>query len=119
MARHNEIGKWGEDVAAAFLQEKGYAIVERDWRSGHRDLDLVARDGDRMVFVEVKTRQDGSYASPAYTLNQRKLSNVAQAIHHYIHTKNIVEDFRVDIIIVAGSPGKTPEITHLEDVRIL
>lgn len=58
MASHNELGKWGEDVAADYLLRQGYTILERDWKSGHRDLDIIALDGDTVVFVEVKTRRN-------------------------------------------------------------
>ena len=62
MAEHNDLGKWGEQVAVDYLQRKGYEILERDWKSGHRDLDIIALDGDTIVFVEVKTRRSGSFA---------------------------------------------------------
>ena len=45
MASHNELGKWGEDIAANYLERLGYTIIERDWKSGHRDLDIIAREG--------------------------------------------------------------------------
>lgn len=52
MARHNELGKWGEQYAADYLQGLGYDIIERDWRFGHRDIDIIARtsDGTTVVF---------------------------------------------------------------------
>jgi len=57
MAAHNELGKWGEELAAEYLQEKGYEIIERDWKSGHHDLDIIAKEGGTLVIVEVKIRQ--------------------------------------------------------------
>ena len=56
MATHNDLGHWGEDLAAEYLQDKGYIILERDWKSGHRDLDIIALDGDTVVFVEVSRK---------------------------------------------------------------
>ena len=53
MAAHNELGKWGENLAAEYLQDKGYEILERDWKSGHHDLDIVAKEDDTLVVVEV------------------------------------------------------------------
>ena len=65
MAAHNELGKWGEDCAADYLQRKGYTIVERDWKSGHRDIDIIAADKDgTIVFIEVKTRRNRLLATP-------------------------------------------------------
>ena len=58
MAAHNELGKWGEDKASEFLQLNGYQIIERDWKSGRRDIDIVATNGTEVVFVEVKTRSN-------------------------------------------------------------
>ena len=64
MAAHNELGKWGEDLATAYLEQKGYTIVERDWKSGRRDIDIIARDGNIVVFVEVKTRKNSVFGAP-------------------------------------------------------
>ena len=55
MAYHNELGKWGEDVAVSYLQQLGYVILHRDWDYHHRDLDIVAIDNGTLVIVEVKT----------------------------------------------------------------
>ena len=64
MAAHNELGTWGEQCAVEYLRRKGYVILERDWKSGHRDLDIIAFDGVTMVFVEVKTRRNRMFADP-------------------------------------------------------
>lgn len=64
MAAHNELGTWGEQCAVEYLRLKGYVILERDWKSGHRDLDIIAFDGATMVFVEVKTRRNRMFADP-------------------------------------------------------
>ena len=54
MAQHNELGQWGEAQAARFLQQKGYAIIDNDWKSGHRDIDLIALDGNVIVLPEAR-----------------------------------------------------------------
>ena len=64
MAVHNELGTWGEEVAAQYLTKKGYTIVERDWKSGHRDIDIIALKDDIVVFVEVKTRRNNYFGEP-------------------------------------------------------
>jgi putative endonuclease len=51
MAAHNELGKWGEEIAAAFVEKKGYEILQRDWKSGHHDLDIIAKDEDTLVII--------------------------------------------------------------------
>ena len=64
MAAHNELGRWGEDLATEYLQQHGYRIIERDWKSGRRDIDIIATDGNQVVFVEVKTRRNRLYGDP-------------------------------------------------------
>ena len=56
MAQHNDFGTLGEDIAVDFLRRKGYILLDRNWRSGHKEIDIVARQGDTVVFVEVKAR---------------------------------------------------------------
>ena len=71
MASHNELGKWGEDIAADYLQRQGYTIIERNWKSGHRDLDIIALDGQTLVIAEVKTR--GNRLTRKWLLTTRRL----------------------------------------------
>lgn len=118
MAAHNELGKWGEDIAADFLRKKGYVILERNWRSGHRDIDIVAKTGNTIVFVEVKTRKSDMLAEPSITVGYGKLRHLQIAINHYIKYHMIDDDIRIDIITVVGSPPVQPTIDHLEDIRI-
>lgn len=119
MAAHNELGKWGEDCAADYLQRKGYVIVERDWKSGHRDIDIVAMDGLTMVFAEVKTRRDRVYAAPEDAVDYHKRRNLQGAINHYIKCHHVDYDIRFDVLTVVGLPdGQEPEINHLKDVPL-
>ncbi|MBO5626265.1 MAG: YraN family protein, partial [Prevotella sp.] len=84
MAQHNELGKWGEELAARYLQELGYSIIESDWKSGHRDIDIIAMDGDEVVFVEVKTRSNTHFAEPIDAVNYHKMMNLRRSFNHYI-----------------------------------
>jgi len=119
MAAHNELGKWGEDLAADYLQRKGYTIIERDWKSGRRDLDIVAKNGDVIVFVEVKTRCNSLYGQPEEAVDYRKLQSLQQAINHYIKFRHISQEVRFDIISIVGTIGAEPDIQHIQDVALL
>ena len=119
MAAHNELGKWGEDLAADYLQRKGYTIIERDWKSGRRDLDIVAKNGDVIVFVEVKTRRNSLYGQPEEAVDYRKLQSLQQAINHYIKFRHISQEVRFDIISIVGTIGTEPDIQHIQDVALL
>ena len=89
MAAHNDLGKWGENCAAEYLQRKGYTIVVRDWKSGHRDIDIVAKDNETLVFVEVKTRRNRVFIE-----NYLFISNkTGQTLNSYYksHIVNIID----------------------------
>ena len=117
-AEHLRLGRWGEETAAAFLQKKGYAILEHDWRSGHRDIDLVARDGKTLVFVEVKTRTNRVFGNPEDAVNYQKRENLRRAMNHYVKLHRLAGTLRFDIVTVVGSLGSVPEITHFVDVPL-
>ena len=117
MAEHNDLGRWGEDVAAAFLMRKGYDILERDWKSGHRDLDIIALDKvhNEVVFVEVKTRRNRMFADPEIAVGYQKIRNLKQAANHYVKFRSLNQNIRFDLVTVVGTPTGEPEIEHIED----
>ena len=116
MASHNELGAWGEELAADYLKRKGYTILERDWKSGHRDIDIIAIKDEEVVFVEVKTRRNRVFGEPEEAIDYIKLRNLRAAINHYVKYKRINYPIRLDAITVVGTPDSgTPEITHIED----
>ena len=120
MAAHNELGKWGEDLAAAYLQDKGYAIIERDWKSGRRDIDIIAKDeAGTIVFVEVKTRRSRVFGEPEESIDFRKLQSLQQAINHYIKSHRISGEVRFDIISLVGTIGSEPDINHIKAVSLI
>ena len=112
------VGTWGEELAAAYLREKGYVILERDWHSGHRDLDIVAQNNEYLVFVEVKTRTTDIIAKPEQAVNWKKQRNLVRSINHYLHYRNIDQPWRFDVISIVGSLGKEPQIEHIEDFQL-
>ncbi len=118
MAEHNDLGKWGENAAAEYLQRKGLTILERDWHSGHRDIDIIAQDGDTIVFVEVKTRRNRLFTNPEQAVDYRKIRNLSLAMNHYVKFKHLNNDLRFDIITVVGTGEGKPEIQHIEDIRL-
>ncbi|MBQ8968529.1 MAG: YraN family protein [Bacteroidaceae bacterium] len=116
---HNDFGRWGEEVAADYLESKGYRILERDWRSGHRDIDIVARNVDSVIFVEVKTRRTNDFGEPYEAVNYQKKRNLLSAINHYIKYKHLDLHARFDIISIVAQDMAEPEIKHIEDVRLV
>lgn len=117
MAAHNELGKWGEDVAARYLAAKGYTIIARDWRLGHRDLDIVAIHEEWLVIVEVKTRADNCLIPPEETVDRRKMHSLCIAANAYVKLKCINAPIRFDIIAVTGNAGGY-DVNHIENAFI-
>ncbi len=117
MAEHNEKGNWGEDYAADYLRKNGYVIVERDWRIGHRDLDIIAltEDGKTMAFVEVKTRERSELVDPVDAVTLAKMRSIGRCANAYIKEHDIDLEIRFDIITVMGEENKEVELKHIED----
>ncbi|MCQ2227261.1 MAG: YraN family protein [Bacteroidales bacterium] len=98
-------GQDGEDVAVKFLTYKGLTILHRNWRMWHKEVDIIARDGDEIVFVEVKTRR----VEPVHTtdvITQSKMKNLIAAASAYITMNKVSLDCRFDVIILTGRAGK-------------
>lgn len=116
---HIDLGKWGENMAIAYLREKDYIILEHDWHSNHRDIDIIAQDKNCTVFVEVKARQNRMFAEPESAVNYQKLKNLRLAINHYIKYRQIDNPWRFDVITIVGELDcKAPEIHHIQDFQL-
>lgn len=115
MAEHNDRGRWGEQKAAEYLERKGFRILCRDWRDGHRDLDIVAIDADRLVVVEVKTRKNADYIAPELAVDDRKMRSIGVAAAKFVRTHRYEFPLRFDIVAVTGTSDGDCEIRHIED----
>lgn len=115
MAQHNELGKWGEEFAAKHLTEKGYTIIARNWKDRHKDIDIIATDGEYLVFAEVKTRRNNVFMEPEQAVNRTKIKNLTLAANRYVKTYRIDLPIRFDIISITGTTEGTCRINHIED----
>ena len=115
MGKHNDTGKRGEDLAAQFLEEKNYRLLERNWRHGRAELDIIAMDGKTMVFVEVKTRSDDIFERPENAVKNKKRGLMIKASIGYMHKIQHENAIRFDILSVILRGGKAPQIDHFKD----
>lgn len=117
MATHNETGKWGEELAALYLTRLGYNIMERNWRSGHREIDIIALDPDKytIVFVEVKTRSSDTLTQPEDAVDHDKTRNLGIAASHYAIANDLTNRLRFDIVSVIGHNAQDAVIRHTAD----
>lgn len=113
MAQHNDFGTQGEDIAIDFLRRKGYIILDRNWRSGHKEIDIVARKDDTVVFVEVKARANTFYGNPEDAVTRRKMHLLVLAADAYLRYNAIDMEVRFDVITITGTVDK-PFIRHYE-----
>ncbi len=114
MKESKDIGKKGEELAAAYLVKQGYQILERNWYDRHRELDLVTRKDGKLVFVEVKTRQADSPELPFDAITRKKQRLLEEAAHAYIEQHPVDGEVRFDVIAVILHPDRY-EIDHIED----
>ena len=107
-----EIGCGYEDAAASYLAEKGYRIVERNFRRRQGEIDLIARDGRYLVFVEVKYRKGRSSGTPLEAVSPLKQRQISKIALFYLNRYKLGEDQPIRFDVVGISPGG---ITHVEN----
>ncbi|MCD4697245.1 MAG: YraN family protein [Bacteroidales bacterium] len=114
MAKHNILGKKGEELAARYLTEKGYRILEKNWRFGKDEIDIIAKHNDTIVIVEVKTRSTDFFGDPEDAVTDRKQQFLIRAAEEYVIQNKIDEELRFDIISIIIKNEKQT-IRHIED----
>ena len=114
MKAHNRIiGNWGEDIAVEYLEELGYIIVARNFRTPYGEIDIVAEKNGYISFVEVKSRTSKNYGPPEISVTARKQEHMLAAAEHYAQICDI-DHWQIDVIAVEGKPGENPIITYFE-----
>ena len=114
MAEHNLLGNKGEMLAARYLAEQGLAVLEYNWRSGHKEIDLVAKERDVLVFVEVKTRSSEVFGNVFDAVTPQKMRNIILAADAYIQKNMIDLPVRFDVVTIVKE-GDTHRIEHVRD----
>ncbi len=107
-------GRKGEALAARFLQQRGYVILDSNWHCDRGELDLVARKAATYVFVEVRTRNQVNTEEAFASITPRKQARLLAAVWAWLEAHEAAAaDWRVDVVAVAL--GKRPQIEHVED----
>jgi putative endonuclease len=115
MAQHIKTGAAGERVAAQYLEQKGYIILTRNYRYKKAEVDIIAQQENRLVFVEVKTRRAQNFGYPEESVTAKKESLFLQAAEEYIYQTNWLHDVRFDIISISLASDNSHQIHHIED----
>lgn len=110
---NNAFGKLGEDIAAGYLERKGYKILTRNYRYGKVEIDIIARQQDEIIFIEVKTRSDDLMAYPEQAVGKTKQRNIRLCAENFMEEQELILPARFDVIAVVK--GEKFEIEHFED----
>ncbi len=114
------IGKQGEALAKKYLKDKGYKIVDEHYCLKGGEIDLIAKQGEFLVFVEVKTRTSNEFGLPEEAVNYFKQKSLAKAIKYYLWKNKITnKNVRFDVIGIKLNGNKNPEINHFESVELV
>lgn len=118
MRPHRQIlGNWGEDLAVDYLQAKGYCILERKLRTRYGEVDILARKGEVLVFVEVKTRTASTFGHPEEAVTPHKQIRLLAVAESYLANHPESGDtWQFDVVAIERRPGHAPEILHFENV---
>ena len=120
-----QLGKRGEDLAAGFLRSAGCDILTTNYRCPWGEIDLVARDGEELAFVEVRTRRSVAYGSPQESITRRKAGNLVATAEHFLQNHEAFDDapangvkdvpWRIDLVSICLTNGATyPQIDHIK-----
>lgn len=111
---HNELGKWGEQRATEYLAQKGYDILERNWFYDKAEIDIIAKDGDTVVMVEVKTRNSAFFGDPQDFVSNSKIKLMVKAANEYIVENDLDVEVRFDIVAILKNKHQE-QLEHFED----
>lgn len=114
MSQHNDLGTKGEEIAASYLKEEGYKIIQQNWRYGKDEIDIIAEKDNFVVIVEVKTRSSSYYGEPEDAVDNQKQRFLIRAADAYVNQKAIDLEVRFDIISIIFESGKYT-VRHIED----
>jgi len=119
MTTTNDIGDRGEEIAATYLEDQGYVVLDRNYRFGRNEIDLVCRDpgsAGELVFVEVKTRSGTGYGPPEGAVTEEKRRTIVEVARAYLYEQcSGDEAARFDVVTVLLTDVKPPQINHYEN----
>lgn len=115
MAKHNELGKLGEDLATEFLQKEGYEILDRNWTFQKAEIDIISQKDEILAIVEVKTRSSTAFGLPQDFVKPKQIQSLVKAVNQYVITNDIDLEIRFDIIALHKDATGQFVIEHIEN----
>ena len=118
MARHNQLGKQGEQMAEDYLINLGYAILHRNWRYSHYEIDIIAIKNKVLHFVEVKIRSSAVFGWPEENVTKKKFQSLLNAADEFLHQHPQYRHVQYDVLSISSFGNKAPEFFLIEDVYL-
>ena len=117
MGNYKQItGNKGEDIAVDFLLNNKFDVIERNYRYGHGEIDIICKKNDILIFVEVKTRKNLEFGPPEYAITKTKQKQIRLIAQAYLAEKELTDiDCRIDVIAILIKRNLPPEINHIEN----
>ena len=110
-----KFGKKAEALAEEYLKRKGFQILKRNYRYGHKEIDLIGKDGNTIVFIEVKAARSKSFGAPQQWVNLKKQKNLIEVANDFIQKENVTDcDFRFDVLAISYQKGEEV-IDHIKN----
>lgn len=121
MSRSNlQTGKVGEEIAREYLKKKGYGIIEQNYKTKYAEIDLVAKKGNELIFVEVRTKKGDNFGTPEETIDKRKMRKLWGNARAYVARKRWQGPYRVDAVCIILRYDNTMErLNHYENIICL
>jgi putative endonuclease len=118
MRRHIDLGKKGEELAAGWLAAKGFIILQRNWRHGRYEVDIIAGRSGVLHIIEVKSRRSTSYGQPEESVSRRKFQHIMQGAAGWLVQYPDHRRLQYDVLAITLRPGAGPEFFLIEDVYL-
>jgi putative endonuclease len=118
MAKHIQTGKLGEQLGEVFLVEKGYVMLEKNWRHSHWEVDIIASNQQVLHFIEIKTRRSKKFGMPEEKVGAKKIKNLINAAEEYLYLHPEWKRIQFDILSITLNKEKPADFFLLEDVYL-
>ena len=115
MAEHNDLGNLAEELAATFLEKKGYKILVKNFRYQRGEIDIIAEFNNQIIIVEIKARASDIFMEPQEAVTKTKIKSLVMVADFFMKDRNLNQEVRFDIIAVLPDEKRKLQITHLED----
>ncbi len=110
-------GEKGEDAACRHLKEKGYELLERNYKTKYAEIDIVCKKKEELVFIEVRTRANENFGSPEESVNYEKIRRLKRSALGYVQRKRYNQSYRIDLVcVVLGKEGEVERFTHHKNI---